>query len=278
MPRRRRPPSLDILDFASDRTPLERAQELIYEAMVDAPTEKRRVALAREALALSADCADAYLILSEDADTVHDAHALLLDAVAAGERALDGQLESLVRDGLMWLALESRPYMRALAMLATFEWEMGDRQPAIARGWELLRLNPGDNQGMRYEQLHRLLVAGSLEQIDRLLALYPDDHAAAWAFGRALHLYRTRGIGPDSDAALRDAKRANHHVVPFLLVERVLPDESPEFIALGEESEAVAYAWDALVLWAETPGALDWLELKRGPSGARGTARGRRKR
>jgi hypothetical protein len=275
VPRRR--PSLDILDFAPDRTPLERAQELIYEAMIDAPTQKRRVALAREALALSADCADAYVILSEDAETVHDAHGLLVDAVAAGERALGGQLETLVRDGLVWLALESRPYMRALAMLASLEWEMGDRQSAIARGWELLRLNPNDNQGMRYVQLLRLLAAGSLEQIDRLLALY-DDGAAAWTFGRALHLYRSRGLGADADAALRDAKRMNHHVVPYLLNERALPAEPPELIEVGGESEAEAYAWDALVLWAETPGALDWLELKRGPSGTPGRARGRRKR
>jgi hypothetical protein len=276
VPRRRHPPSLDSFDFAPDLTPLERAQQLVYDAP-EAPTEKRRFALAREALSLSADCADAYLILSEAADSIQDAHKTLVDAVAAGERALGGQLETLVRDGDMWLVLESRPYMRALAMLATFEWEMGDRQWAIARGWELLLLDPDDHQGIRYEQLLRLLVAGSLEQTDRLLALH-DDQSADWTFGRALHLYRSRGIGPDSDAALRDAKRANRHVVPFLLGERALPDEPPDFIEFGAESEAAAYAWDALFLWAETAGALDWLELKRGPSGARGTARKRRKR
>ena len=47
----------------------------------------------------------------------------------------------------MWLALETRPYLRAFAMAAAVEWDMGDRQAAIGRRWELLRLNPSDNQG-----------------------------------------------------------------------------------------------------------------------------------
>jgi hypothetical protein len=277
MPRRaRKLPDLTSFDFESNQSPLERAQELVYDAY-EAPSDKRRLALAREALSLSADCADAYVILAHHASFVADARALLADAVAAGERALGGELDTLVRDGYMWLALESRPYMRALASLAAFEWEMGDRQSAIARGWELLRLNPNDNQGMRYVQLVRLMQAGTLEQIDRLLALY-DDATAAWAFGRTLHLFRSRGPGGETDAALRDAKRLNRHVVPYLLGERELPEAPPEFIGFGDEREAEAYAFDSLMLWAEAPGALDWVEQKRGPSGGTGTARRRPKR
>lgn len=276
-PRERKRARITSFPADSDESPIERAQTLVYDAL-EASTEQRRAELARQALALSPDCADAYLILVEQASTVSETHALLREALAAGERALAGRLESLVSEGAMWLELDSRPYLRALAMLASFEWDVGDRQAAIERGWELLRLDPNDHQGMRYVQLLRLLHAGSLEQIDRLLALYGDDATAAWTFGRALHLYRSRGPGAEVDAALREAKRLNHHVVPLLLGERSFPAELPEFIGFGDESEAVAYAWDALGLWVEAPGALGWLDLKRGPSGMAPGARRRKKR
>src|SRR5262249_35779103 len=49
-------------------TSLERAQDLIYEARTQEDPE-RAGALAREALELSADCADAYVLLAELAPT-----------------------------------------------------------------------------------------------------------------------------------------------------------------------------------------------------------------
>lgn len=254
------------VDDPEPTDPLDRAQDLVYDAW-EAPTRKRRLALAHEALALSPDCADAYLLLADEADGVEEAGTLLRNAVAAGERAIGAELPQLVADGAMWLAIETRPYMRALQALASHEWETGDRQAAIARGWELLRLNPNDNQGIRSMQLVWLLTAGSLADIDRLLAANAEEVSAELTFGRALHLYRSRGQGADADAALRAAKRANRHVAAYLLSERALPAEPPAYMGFGDETEAAAYAFGSMVLWLETPGALDWLESKRGVSG-----------
>ena len=247
---------------------LEQAQFLVYDAW-EAPSPRRRAALAHQALELSPDCADAYLLLADDAETIAESKSLLADAIAAGARAIGAELEQLVANSSMWLAIETRPYLRALDALASLEWETGDRQAALARGWELLRLNPNDNQGIRYVQLHRLLVAGTLEDIDRMLASYADESSAAWVFSRALHLYRSRGAGPDADAALRVAKRANRHVVPYLLGERALPDELPEYIGFGDETEAAAYVSEALMVWVDTPAALEWLASTRGTSRAK---------
>ena len=260
------------LEMPAPAAPLDRAQALVYDAW-EAPSPKRRIALAREALTISADCADAYLVLAEEAANVAEAHALAVEAGDAGRRAIADGIDQLVEEQAMWLALETRPYLRALAMLASIEWEMGDRQSALARGWELLRLNPGDNQGMRYVQLLRLMHAGSLSDIDRLLSLHPEDGMAAWTFGRALHLFRSRGPGDDANAALSAAKRSNRHVVPYLLGERDLPSESPEFIGFGDESEAAAYVLDAIALWDDTPGAIAWLASRRGTSKARARKR-----
>jgi tetratricopeptide (TPR) repeat protein len=248
--------------------PADRAQQLVYEAM-DARSAKQQMELAHEALAIWPDCADAHLLLADQANDVAEEHALAREAVEAGRRAVGGELDELVTEGVVWLALETRPYMRALERLAQVEWMMGDRQAAIARGWEMLRLNPNDNQGIRYVLLERLMWAGSLADIERLFSLYPDDASAAWVFGRALHLLRSRGPNADANAALAAAKRANRHVLPYMLGEREPQLEPPPYIGRGDETEAAAYTLDALPLWLETPGALEWLESRRGSGPAR---------
>src|SRR4051794_16964789 len=52
--------------FVADDTPLGKAQALVYQAFKE-PDEGRRVELARDALALCPDCADAYRLLAEHA-------------------------------------------------------------------------------------------------------------------------------------------------------------------------------------------------------------------
>ena len=57
----------DIPVVKDDMTPLEKAQQIIYQAY--GTVGKERVKLARQALEISADCADAYVILADDAGT-----------------------------------------------------------------------------------------------------------------------------------------------------------------------------------------------------------------
>ena len=80
--------------------------------------------------------------------------------VAAGERAVGA--EAFRRDeGHFWLVLETRPYMRARLGLAHVLWTLGRREEAVGHLQDLLRLNPGDNQGVRYT------LAGFLLFLDR---------------------------------------------------------------------------------------------------------------
>lgn len=241
------------------RSSLQRAQDLMYRAW-EQRSRARRVALARKALETSADCADAYVLLAEEAATPEEACGLFAEGHQAGERVL-GRAAFRDHAGYFWGLVETRPYMRARLGLATCLFQLGRHEEAVAHYRELLRLNPGDNQGVRY------LLASALCELrrdDELLALldgpeYGEDASAAWQYTRALVLYRQ---GTDSAAArkaLAKAWRGNPHVPAYLTGERKVPKRLPEYMGFGDESEAIVYAAESRHLWESTPGALAWL-------------------
>jgi tetratricopeptide (TPR) repeat protein len=126
-------------------TPLAKAQALTYRAFEE-PDEQRRVQLAKAALEICPDCADAYLLLAEHSTSRKEALRLYEQGVAAGERALG--TDAFQQDmGHCWGKLETRPYMRARLNLAHSLWTAGRREEAVQHLQDMLRLNPGDNQG-----------------------------------------------------------------------------------------------------------------------------------
>jgi hypothetical protein len=87
---------------------LDEAQELVYRAWEE-PSRKRSMELARRALELSADCADAYCILAEiQAKTEDEAILLYRQGVEAGRRAL-GRKAFREDVGHFWGLLENPP-------------------------------------------------------------------------------------------------------------------------------------------------------------------------
>jgi len=237
-------------------TPLEQAQELMYEAWDS--FGKRRVELARRALDISKDCADAYVLLAEEiARSLGEAKDLYEQGVRAGERALGSQFEEYV--GHFWGIMETRPYMRARAGLAQCLWLLGERQKAIEHYTDMLRLNPNDNQGIRYILATCLLEQGSDDALGKLLRQYKDDPAATWLYTRALWVYRREGASEKANACLKESLERNRFVPSYLLGEKRLPKNLPEYIGLGNENEAIAYAAEAMKVWQRTEGALEWL-------------------
>jgi len=236
---------------------LKKAQDLIYDAWES--SGKRRVELAYRALDISKDCADAYALLAEEtARSLEEGKQLYEMAIKAGERAL-GPKAFKGDVGYFWGILETRPYMRARAGLAQSLWLLGERQQAIEHYREMLRLNPGDNQGIRYILANCLLEEGLDEALGKLLNEYQGDVAAGWLYPHALWIFRREGASPAANASLKKALKRNRFVPPYLLGARRLPKHLPEYIGLGDESEAVAYAAEAIKGWQKTPGALEWL-------------------
>ena len=239
---------------------LDEAQELIYDAweMVD-----RRDAIARawKALRISPDCADAYVILAESAMEPDRALELYGKGVAAGERALGK--ESFERDvGHFWGMLKTRPYMRARAGLAQALWDHGDYDEAIGHWRDMLRLNPADNQGIRYILAARLLYLDRDRETAAVLHQYRGDTAAVVIWIEALLLFRARGDDPKARRALDIALKCNPHVPAYLFFQKPLPRALPEYAGWGDENEAQWCAAENLKAWRTTKGAIAWLAAR----------------
>jgi hypothetical protein len=123
----------------------------------------------------------------------------------------------------------------------------------------MLDLNPMDNQGLRYLLSTWLLVENDAAGLDRLLALYPDEGSANLAYTTALHRFRQEGASRPAAKAVRYALKVNAFVPAYLLDDKPLPKTLPDYIGMGDEREAQAYAAEAKALWEATPGALAWL-------------------
>ncbi len=237
--------------------PLDEAQSLIYEAWNSDGAQK--ASLARRALELSEDCADAYLILAQEgAKTREAALELYRKAYEAGRRALDPAL-FVEGEGHFWSIMETRPYMRARLALAECLWDLSRKEEALGHLRELMRLNPSDNQGVRYILLQCLLESGADEELGALLSRYGEDAAPEIAYTRALWQFRRAGRGKAADIALAEALRANPHVPAFLLKRKPLPSSAPSAVAPGGPEAAGAYASGALAAWHQTLGAVEWL-------------------
>jgi len=234
-------------------TPAEKAQELCFEAF--STHGRRRVQLARQALEVCADCADAYVILAEQAGTLEAKLDHYAKGVAAGERAL-GPQPFEEHGGHFWGVSSTRPYMRARLGLALCLDEAGRSDEAVDHFQEMLRLNPNDNQGVRYLLMPKLMQSGRDAEAARLLKDFREE-SANWAYARALLAFRLSGRSAATRRELREAFRTNPHV-PQLLLEDELPPTPPHY-SPGSPEEAVICCEELGPALAETEGALDWL-------------------
>lgn len=237
-------------------SPLERAQKLIEKAIVTADPE-RQFELSQLALEESADCADAYTMLSRFVADRRQALLLLDQGMLAAERALGKEkLASLV--GKYWRTPETRPYMRARLALAECQWILGQRQQSVENFAALLRLNPGDDQGVRYALAAHLLELNKDAEFDDFLEQH-DEPTTFILFAKLLREFRRSGDSPAARKLLTQAVRRNKFVIPLLLGNDPLPDHAPDSYSAGTRSEAVLYVGDLAHAWKQTPGAITWL-------------------
>lgn len=238
------------------------AQDLCYDAW-ETPSANKRKQLARRALKLFPDCADAYVILAQDSvQNLERQKILWTKAVQAGERALgpDAMKEN---KGYFWGVVETRSYMRARQGLSQCLWELGEAGEAIDHAEEMLVLNPHDNQGVRYYLL-AWLVEQDIEGFDRereieqLTGKYPEEGWCDWQYTLALWLF-FKGRRKEAEEYLCEGSQPNPHVADYLCGVEALPDEMPFQSTYGGVDEAIIYVHMYGHLWLHVPEAVDWL-------------------
>lgn len=254
------------------RSPREKALDLFYQA-IDAEG-RLQIKLARQALAIDPDCADAYVLLAERMPDPERRLALYRKGMEAGEHAI-GKKAFEEDAGRFWGILETRPYMRARAGLAECLRSSGRTDEAIEDYRELLRLNPDDSQGIRFVLIPLLLEHELDAEAEWLLDAYTEDISASIAYARALLSFRKEGDSADARKHLDLAVKRNPHMVKLILGGREIPEVTSEHYTLGSKEEAIAYAPDALPAWRKTSGAVAWVKSWR--RGRKKAAAGKRK-
>lgn len=253
--------------------PMWQAQELLWSAYeVDDPEEAAR--LAREALAIYPDSADAYIILARQAESLGKSIQLLEQGVAAGERAL-GPAPFEGEKAQFWKDLQTHPYIRARYVLAHALWAAGRAEEAVVHLQAVLELDEKNSLGARDSLVNWLLALGRIDEAERLL-LALDEAGCRWAYSKVLCAYLKEGDSVRARRLFNEAFASNVHVVHLLLnlVTDMLEGPEKESIRaslpqVDDKSaahvEAFSYVLEGADAWLRTPETTSWLveQIKR---------------
>lgn len=234
----------------------EKAMDLIYKAWESDDIDEM-ITLAEKAIKLDENCTDAYNLLAEvKAKTPLESLELFAQGIEVGKKSLGKDFENY--KGHFWGFHETRPFMRAMAGYSNILWHVGERSKSIEVIKEMLQLNPNDNQGVRQILITRLLILNRLLEAEKLYKDYEDDISAHWHYSKAYLYFCKRSKQLYADKALKEAMEYNPYVPIYLFGLIEMPKEMPEYIGVGDENEAIAYADDAMELWANNKKALKW--------------------
>ncbi len=247
------------------KSAIEFAQDIMYDAW-ESSSRKERIKLAREALSISPDSADAYnLLAEEEARTLEESKEFYRKGVEAGRRALG---EKIFKEdgGHFWGYLPTRPYMRSRAGLMECLWELGSHNEAIGHAREMLKLNKSDNQGIRYILIAYLAELGRYDELEKFMKKgdYWNDCAAEWVYTRALLAFIKMGDSKIAQNELKAALKYNKYVPDYLIGKKAVPEILPDRITMGGEDEGYCYAWRYGKSWRKVPGAIGWLKEQTG--------------
>jgi hypothetical protein len=238
-------------------TPAERWTDDAWQAL-DEARHADAAELAMRAIMADHLAFDAHVVLARCTASDTIAIAILREAALEGKRQHDNVITGT--SGRYWTDLTNRPYMRAMHELAVTLWRRGltqDRHDAIDVATRMLRLNPNDNQGIRFLLWNWLPEMGLWDEMRPILRKHRDERRCETLFTSALDAIRRHdGVAAD---LLAQAIRSNVHVAPLLLADRPPADPGTDSVAWMGPEEAAAYAHHAHANWRKIEGALDML-------------------
>jgi len=234
-------------------SPRDRAQDKLNEAQKEKGAKRKR--LIKEALDIYPNSPDAYLLLGRYANIDNERYQYFHQAVIAGEKDL-GEAFFRKNKGHFWMIPETKPYMRAKAAFALFQYHFGDKTAAIEDFQEMLELNPNDNQGMREYLLHAYIEEGNFDDAKALINRYEHDVSASFMFNHALLNFYCEGLTAKTKSLLKKANQQNPYVRDYLIGKNVVPEFKNWQFSIGDNGEAVNYVQENIQLWKEAASLL----------------------
>jgi tetratricopeptide (TPR) repeat protein len=234
----------------------EKSDDLMYQAYDNDPVKGKK--LAEEALKLNPENVRALNYLADCEENIEDAFKLYKQAVEIGAKQLGADFFK-ENKGHFWGMHETRPYMTAKLNYADCLDALGKTNESIKEFEEMLDLNPGDNQGVRYILASVLLRNKKYDAFYKLYKQNEDDNSAFWLFNYALFLFITEGASPKANKALYDAHQKNKNVIPLMTMKKKIKEDVPGYYSRGDENEATYYVMDNFHTWIDYPDALEWV-------------------
>jgi hypothetical protein len=265
--RRMREAYVAATDAGAVQAALAEADAIVVRA-VESGMPRLEVQAAHRALAISPLCSAAYGVLAAETRDVEVALDLSKRAVHAAELAVGPDaLERMA--GQSWGEPATRSYLVAMHGLVDVLLELDREEEAVVHMETMLRLNPGDDMGVRYALLGYHLDQFELSPARALLAAFPDETSTTWLYSRLLLAYRDEMQGDAETQRLVEAAVAANPYVPGMLLETepdALIDDLAD-IEPGSPAEAASYAASFSEAWASTPGASPWLRARAAAAG-----------
>jgi tetratricopeptide (TPR) repeat protein len=178
--------------------------------------------------------------------------------VAIGRKKFGGNFLK-ENKGIFWGLHETRPFMRCLYRKAEILIVLEKIAEGVAIMEELIELNEGDNQGVRYPLLSALITLGETKKFKKYDKMFAEDNYSTQMFySRALFAFQTEGNSANACKRLKQAFEENPFVVQKLF------DENFQLTGVGSYSpgspeEAEIYLAHAFFPWHRTEGAAEWL-------------------
>lgn len=214
----------------------------------------KRESLARRALRLSKDHAEAWCVLADQAPNANEAVAAYGEAVEAGERFLGKTLLARAR-GAVGEVPGGAGLLRARRGLVDALSAIGRVDEAIDAGLLLLKLDVRDPASVGPFLLALAIGQQRWEVARHLLAVMDEDEGVHVPWGRALVEFGEMGDVPSARAALERAVKVNRHVAGALLGDEPNRRGRPGLALMEAEIYTEAYRSS----WLDVPGAVAWL-------------------
>ena len=161
------------LDY--EDSPMVQAYELLEQAH-EAKSEKEKMKLVKQALAVCPDCLDAKLILATESNRPIKVFQNVFKCISEEKERLKKE-GYFAKDniGHFYLIYETRPYIRAMYNLAHMYANAGMINKAILLAKEIIRLNENDNTGTRYLLMGLYAYKEEIDNMNKLYNKYKED-------------------------------------------------------------------------------------------------------